>query len=38
MQWVCEICGYVHDEDEAPDMCPLCSAPKSKFVEYKEEK
>ncbi len=38
MQWVCEICGYVHDDGEAPEICPLCSAPRSRFIVYKEEK
>lgn len=37
MQWVCEICGYVHDEDELPEMCPVCGAPKSKFSEWSED-
>ena len=37
MQWVCEICGYVHEEDEKPDVCPVCGAPASKFVEWKPE-
>lgn len=33
MHWVCEICGYVHDEDERPLSCPVCGAPKNRFVE-----
>ena len=33
MQWVCDICGYVHDDDVAPELCPVCGAPKSKFSE-----
>jgi len=39
MQWVCGICGFVHDEEELPDGCPVCGAPASKFSEYlgKEE-
>lgn len=36
MQWVCDICGYIHDEDEPPDNCPVCGAPKSKFSEWDE--
>ncbi|TFH41498.1 MAG: rubrerythrin family protein [Chrysiogenales bacterium] len=27
---VCEVCGYLH-ENEPPDKCPVCSAPKEKF-------
>jgi predicted nucleic acid-binding Zn-ribbon protein len=37
MQWVCDICGYVHDEDEPPEGCPVCGAPRSKFSEWSEE-
>lgn len=37
MQWKCEICGYVHDGDEAPESCLVCGAPASKFVELKED-
>lgn len=37
MQWVCDICGYVHDDDEPPLSCPMCGAPKSKFSEWDGE-
>jgi hypothetical protein len=37
MQWVCDICGYVHDEEEPPDTCPVCGAPRSKFSEWNED-
>lgn len=36
-KFVCSVCGYVHEGDEAPDFCPQCKAPKSKFVEQKGE-
>lgn len=32
----CTVCGYVHEGDEAPEKCPLCKAPASKFVEVVE--
>ncbi len=32
-KFVCTICGYVHEGDEAPAQCPQCKAPASKFVE-----
>ncbi len=35
-KWVCTICGYVYEGDEAPDKCPLCGADKSQF-ELKED-
>ncbi len=34
-KFVCSICGYVHEGNEAPDVCPQCKAPKSKFIEQK---
>ena len=33
----CLVCGYVHEGDSAPEKCPQCNAPASKFVEIKEE-
>jgi rubrerythrin len=32
-KFVCAICGYVHEGAEAPEQCPQCKAPKSKFAE-----
>ena len=32
-KFVCTICGYVHEGDQAPAECPICKAPASKFVE-----
>jgi rubrerythrin len=32
-KYVCNICGYVHEGDSAPDECPICKAPASKFTE-----
>ena len=31
MKFVCAVCGYVHEGDEAPEFCPQCRAPKAKF-------
>ncbi|MDD2463354.1 MAG: rubredoxin-type Fe(Cys)4 protein [Desulfobulbus sp.] len=36
-KWECTVCGYVHEGDEPPDECPICSADKSMFVEIFEE-
>ena len=30
-KWVCSVCGYVYEGDEAPEKCPVCKAPASKF-------
>ncbi len=34
-KFVCTICGYVHEGDSAPEFCPQCKAPASKFEEQK---
>ena len=31
MKWVCKVCGYVHEGPEAPEKCPQCKAPASRF-------
>ena len=36
-KFVCSICGYVHEGNAAPESCPQCKAPASKFIEQKEE-
>ncbi|MBQ9980873.1 MAG: NADH peroxidase [Oscillospiraceae bacterium] len=37
-KWVCTICGYVHEGPEAPEACPICKAPASKFIEQTGDK
>ncbi len=32
----CTVCGYIHTGDSAPEKCPLCGVPASKFVEIIE--
>ena len=36
-KWVCSVCGYVHEGDEAPEKCPICKAPAEKFIKQDEE-
>ncbi len=36
-KFVCGICGYVHEGNDAPDFCPQCKAPKAKFSEQQGE-
>ncbi|MDE7262261.1 MAG: NADH peroxidase [Oscillospiraceae bacterium] len=36
-KWVCPVCGYVHEGETAPDKCPQCGVPGSKFTEQKGE-
>ena len=38
MKFVCKVCGYIHEGSEAPEKCPLCKAPASKFNEMAGEK
>ena len=35
---VFSVCGYVYEGEAAPEFCPLCKAPASKFIEQTEEK
>ena len=32
--YVCQVCGYVSD-GVLPESCPVCSAPKDQFIEFK---
>ena len=32
-KFICTVCGYVYEGTEAPERCPLCKAPASKFKE-----
>lgn len=36
-KFVCMVCGYVHEGDAAPEKCPVCGAPASKFKEQDAE-
>jgi len=36
-KFICQICGYVHEGDSAPDFCPVCKAPAAKFSEQSGE-
>ena len=29
--WVCTVCGYTVEAETAPEQCPICKAPASKF-------
>lgn len=30
-KYICTVCGYMYEGDEAPEKCPICNAPKDKF-------
>lgn len=35
-KWICTVCGYVHEGETAPEKCPQCGVPASKFKELDE--
>lgn len=35
-KFICTVCGYVYEGTEAPEKCPLCGAPASKFKVMEE--
>ena len=37
-KFVCSVCGYVHEGNEAPETCPVCGVGPEKFVEQSEGK
>ena len=37
-KFVCSVCGYVHEGDAAPEKCPQCGVPATKFKEQAGEK
>jgi rubrerythrin len=36
-KFVCSVCGFVYEGEEAPDKCPVCGVAKEKFVEQSGE-
>ena len=36
-KFVCSVCGYVHEGENAPERCPQCKVPADKFNEIKSE-
>lgn len=35
-KFICTVCGYVHEGEEAPEKCPQCGVGRNKFVEVDE--
>ena len=35
-KWVCTVCGYIHEGEEAPEICPLCGVGAEDFTEVEE--
>jgi len=37
-KWVCTVCGYVYEGEQAPAQCPICRQPAEKFRKVEETK
>ncbi len=35
-KFICSVCGYVHEGDSAPEKCPQCGVPATKFNKVEE--
>ena len=35
-KFICTVCGYIYEGTEAPEKCPICKAPASKFKEMED--
>ena len=35
-KFICTVCGYVYEGDEAPEQCPLCGVGPEEFEEVDE--
>ena len=36
-KFICTVCGYVYEGEHAPEKCPICGAPASKFKEIPDD-
>jgi len=36
VKWKCRNCGYIHEGEEAPEICPACSHPQSYYEIFEE--
>ena len=36
-KFICTVCGYIYEGETAPEKCPICGAPSSKFTELTED-
>jgi len=37
MLWVCSVCGYVHEGEQGPEICPKCGVPRESFELLSED-
>ena len=31
MKWICKVCGYEHEGDQPPEVCPVCGVGPDEF-------
>ena len=36
IKWHCRNCGYIHEGNEAPEVCPACAHPKAFYQPFSE--
>jgi flavin reductase (DIM6/NTAB) family NADH-FMN oxidoreductase RutF/rubredoxin len=36
-KWRCKVCGYIHEGETPPDVCPVCGVGPEEFEPYTEE-
>ena len=36
-KWLCKVCGYIHEGETPPDVCPICGVGPEEFEEVIEE-
>lgn len=36
-KFICTVCGYIHEGDAPPQICPICKVGAEKFVESQDE-
>jgi rubrerythrin len=34
--YICKVCGYIHEGEEPPEVCPICGVPADQFEEVAE--
>jgi rubrerythrin len=32
--WICPVCGHTYIGEEPPEKCPVCGAPREKYVGF----
>ena len=36
-RFICTVCGYIHEGDRPPEICPICKVGSDKFKEMSDE-